>query len=326
MSKIIFFLSVVLCQVFSVCSYSQSNKESLLNYEVCSECDGKGKLAPSERMGFKGKGVEPFAYINVSCTFCKNWDNWQKTVAKCPKCQNNGSYLTTRKVIASDYVKCTACNGTGGFKSRTSKLVRSSNIKILSTETNKKNFRENRVALYLALVDAKIITKELYPDWVDFHFNSENNVSNLYNFLLRNQLFIGNLDEKSFFKNFACDVSNDCSFCINTIQLSTENNTPISNNSQINETFSCLINCEILKGVSRTFNGLESVTYKLSTGGELQFYKNKSFIYISRNDPNRKIKGKWECNGLNDFIANTENNARLDSKKGYWEYDVPNKK
>ena len=53
---------------------------------------------------------------------------------------------------------------------------------------------------------------------------------------------------------------------------------------------------------------------------------NKSFIYISRNDPNRKIKGKWECNGLNDFIANTENNARLDSKKGYWEYDVPNKK
>ena len=49
-------------------------------------------------------------------------------------------------------------------------------------------------------------------------------------------------------------------------------------------------------------------------------------LYISRNDPNRKIKGKWECNGLNDFIANTENNARLDSKKGYWEYDVPNKK
>ena len=30
---------------------------------------------------------------------------------------------------------------------------------------------------------------------------------------------------------------NDCSFCINTNQLPTENNSPISNNFQINETF-----------------------------------------------------------------------------------------
>ena len=92
--------------------------------------------------------------------------------------------------------------------------------------------------------------------------------------------------------------------------------------SHINAIFSCVNNSRLLKGITKSLNGSDTVSYKLSTGGELQFNTNKSFVYVSRNDPNRKIKGTWECNGSNEFIVNAENGARLDSKVGEWKYDV----
>ena len=84
-------------------------------------------------------------------------------------------------------------------------------------------------------------------------------------------------------------------------------------------------NSQVLKGITKSLDGSNSIIYKLSSGGQLQFNTDKTFIYISRNDPNRKINGTWECNGSNQFIVNTENGARLDSKLGYWENDVVKK-
>lgn len=286
-----------------------SYQKLLLNY--CSKCNGKGKHS------YWGGLV----FYSVNCEYCKSWSNWQRAAVSCPKCQNKKKYLKSRLETEKDYVKCEVCNGTGKPISRLNNW-KSLNGKILSTSSDSRNFRKNRVSLYIALVEGKVITEEMYPDWVDLHFNSESNVSNLYKFLAINKLDGGILNEKSFFNDFACDVFPNSTFCVNASQLSRSANVSISNDDQFNSIFSCLINSQILKGLSRISNGSESVFFKLSTGGELQFYKNKSFVYLGRNDTDQKKKGNWECNGTNDFIVNTENRARLDSKKGYWEYDV----
>jgi hypothetical protein len=73
------------------------------------------------------------------------------------------------------------------------------------------SLRKRRVALYLALVEANIETKLLYPDWVDIHFVSENNLTNLYNFFVAHKLVSSN--KATFFYQFACDVLPECQYC-----------------------------------------------------------------------------------------------------------------
>jgi hypothetical protein len=73
------------------------------------------------------------------------------------------------------------------------------------------SLRERRKALYLALVKANIETKLYYPDWVDIHFASESNVTNLYNFFVSHELVYSN--KATFFYQFACDILPQCQYC-----------------------------------------------------------------------------------------------------------------
>lgn len=170
------------------------------------------------------------------------------------------------------------------------------------------------------MVESGDIKNTLYPDWVDKNFASEQEVINLYNHMIKAGWYTKDIN--SFFAKFACDVYSNSQYCQGVTQQPT---TQSSDDSHVNAEFSCVNNSQILKGLTKSLNGPQNVTYKLSSGGQLQFNTDKSFIYISRNDPNRQIKGTWDCNGSSDFIVNTENGARLDSKKGYWEYDVVQK-
>lgn len=192
--------------------------------------------------------------------------------------------------------------------------------------------KQNRVKLYIFLVKKKAITETLYPDWIELWFGEESKIVELFNKMTSKKYFT--LSVEKFFELYACDLYPDSKYCkgvttntTTTTQNNTSNSTttPSVDDSQINAIFSCVNGSQILKGITKTLNGSESLSYKLSTGGELQFNTDKSFLYVSRNDPNRKMKGTWECNGSADFIVNTENNARLDSKVGYWQYDVIHK-
>jgi hypothetical protein len=186
--------------------------------------------------------------------------------------------------------------------------------------------RKNRVKLYLFLVEEKIITNKLYPDWVDAWFKDESTTTKLYNQMVKLELYTDSIDK--FFKLYACDIYPNNQYCQGVSQNTTTNNATTTNtvdDSHVNATFSCVNNSQVLKGITKSLNGSDSIIYKLSTGGQLQFNTDKTFIYISRNDPNRKINGAWDCNGENEFIVNTENGARLDSKVGYWKNDVVQK-
>ena len=173
------------------------------------------------------------------------------------------------------------------------------------------------------MVDSGDIRNTLYPDWVDKNFGSEEAVVSLYNHMIKAGWYTK--DIKSFFAKFACDLYSNSQYCQGVTQPNTNTSTSAVDDSQINAAFSCISGSQILKGITKSLNGSDTLSYKLSTGGELQFNTNKSFIYVSRNDPNRKVNGTWDCNGSTDFIINTENGARLDSKVGYWEYDVVQK-
>ena len=178
------------------------------------------------------------------------------------------------------------------------------------------------------MVDSGDIRNTLYPDWVDKNFGSEAAVVALYNHMVKAGWYTK--DVKSFFAKFACDLYSNGQYCQGVTQNTTSTNTTTTNtqtvdDSSINAIFSCVYGSQILKGMTKSLNGSNTIVYKLSTGGQLEFNIDKSFVYVSRNDPNRKVKGTWECNGEKDFIVNTENNARLDSKLGYWEYDVIHK-
>jgi hypothetical protein len=191
--------------------------------------------------------------------------------------------------------------------------------------------REERKKVYLRMVDSGDIRNTLYPDWVDKNFGTEQSVVDLYNHMVKAGWYTK--DVKSFFAKFACDLYSNGQYCQgvtpNTPNTpSTPTNTASSNtvdDTQVNATFSCVNGAQILKGITKSLSGSDGLIYKLSTGGELQFKTDKSFIYVSRNDPNRKINGTWDCNGATEFIVNTENGARLDSKVGYWQYDVVQK-
>ncbi len=205
--------------------------------------------------------------------------------------------------------------------------------------------KKNRVKLYIYLVKQKAITETLYPEWIGLWFNDESKIVQLFNKMTSKKYFTKPIEK--FFELYACDLFPNSKYCKGVASLdsnttTTQNNTttnttptnatPTTNDSNmsvddshVNATFSCVNGSQILKGITKKLNGSESISYKLSTGGELQFNTDNSFIYVSRNDPNRKVKGTWECNGEKDFIVNTENNARLDSKLGYWEYDVIHK-
>jgi lysozyme family protein len=199
--------------------------------------------------------------------------------------------------------------------------------------------RENRVKLYIYLVRKKAIVETIYPDWVELWFNDESKIVELFNKMTSKKYFTQSVEK--FFELYACDLFPNSKYCkgVTTSNSNTQNtttNTPSPNpqnttttqtvdDSQVNATFACVNGAQILKGITKSLADSNNLTYKLSTGGELQFNTDKSFIYVSRNDPNRKVKGTWECNGDKDFIVNTENNARLDSKLGYWEYDVIHK-
>ena len=185
--------------------------------------------------------------------------------------------------------------------------------------------RENRKKVYLRMVESGDIRNTLYPDWIDKNFGTEQAAVDLFNHMVKAGWY--SKDIKSFFAKFACDLYSNGQYCQGVTQNTTTNGTtaPTVDDSQINSTFSCVNNSQVLKGITKSLDGSNSIIYKLSSGGQLQFNTDKTFIYISRNDPNRKINGTWECNGSNQFIVNTENGARLDSKLGYWENDVVKK-
>ena len=191
--------------------------------------------------------------------------------------------------------------------------------------------RKNRVKLYIFLVEERIITNKLYPDWVDSWFKDEVTITKLFNQMVKLELYTDSIDK--FYKLYACDLYSNNQYCkgvtqTTTTQTTTTNTDSTTNtvdDSQVNSTFSCVNNSQILKGITKKLDGTNGIIYKLSSGGQLQFNTDKTFIYISRNDPNRKINGTWDCNGANEFIVNTENGARLDSKVGYWKNDVVNK-
>lgn len=185
--------------------------------------------------------------------------------------------------------------------------------------------RENRKKVYLRMVESGDIRNTLYPDWIDKNFGTEQAAVDLFNHMVKAGWY--SKDIKSFFAKFACDLYSNGQYCQGVTQNTTTNGTtaPTVDDSQINSTFSCVNNSQVLKGITKSLDGSDSIVYKLSTGGQLQFNTDKTFIYISRNDPNRKINGTWECNGANEFIVNTENGARLDSKVGYWKNDVVQK-
>lgn len=178
------------------------------------------------------------------------------------------------------------------------------------------------------MVKSGDIRNTLYPDWVEKNFGTIEAVVSLYNHMVKAQWYTKDIN--SFFAKFACDIYSDSQYCkgvsqSNNTSQNGNNNQSDVNDTQINAVFSCVNNSQILKGIKKSLNSANSVIYKLSTGGQLQFNTDKSFIYISRNDPNRQIKGNWDCNGSNEFIVNAENGARLDSKRGSWGYDVVHK-
>jgi hypothetical protein len=188
--------------------------------------------------------------------------------------------------------------------------------------------REERKKVYLRMVDSGDIKNTLYPDWIDKNFGTEQAVVDLHGHMVKAGWYTK--DIKSFFAKFACDLYSNGQYCQGVVPNTPTNSSSTSttnavDDSHINAAFSCVNNSQVLKGITKSLNGSDSIIYKLSTGGQLQFNTDKTFIYISRNDPNRKINGTWDCNGANEFIVNTENGARLDSKVGYWKNDVVQK-
>jgi hypothetical protein len=181
---------------------------------------------------------------------------------------------------------------------------------------------EKRKSLYTWLVQNDYIENTLYPAWVGKNFASEADVVKLFNAMVKLDLFTK--DVNTFFDKFACDLFPSSQYCQGTTQQpsSGQQQSTTQDTSEDNGTFSCVMNSTLLKPLEKTIKDHDSVSFKLKTGGELQFYANKSFIYVSHLDSNKKVNGTWGCNGTGDFIVNTNNNARLDSKKGSWDYDV----
>jgi hypothetical protein len=150
------------------------------------------------------------------------------------------------------------------------------------------------------MVDSGDIKNTLYPDWIDKNFGTEQAVVDLHGHMVKAGWYTK--DIKSFFAKFACDLYSNGQYCQGVVPNTPTNSSSTSttnavDDSHINAAFSCVNNSQVLKGITKSLNGSDSIIYKLSTGGQLQFNTDKTFIYISRNDPNRKINGTWDCNG-----------------------------
>lgn len=183
---------------------------------------------------------------------------------------------------------------------------------------------KDRVNLYHILVDAKFITTTLYPDWSQKYFSSEEGVVNLFKILEKYKFYTNPINE--FFKKYACDLFPNSKYCggQSTQSQNTQTNQTqqdVKYDAPMNGVFSCILKSGLLSSYSKKIDGTESLTYWLPTGGEFKFLQDKSFVYFNKNN-NKTVKGKWDCNGVDNFIVNMENNARLDSKVGKWKYDI----
>lgn len=191
--KILIYVIGIFFMVFSSFAQDQISNEKYLVWPFelrkCEFCKGTNKLLATQET------------VQIRCNWCRNWNTWQKSVTVCPKCNNTEKVMGYKK-IKPRYINCYYCEGIiprqlPGFFFDLDKRKEKSN-------------RDRRKDLYLALVDAGVERKLLYPNWVDIHFASEKNVTNLYNFLARYRVEFCNLAE--FHHYLACDVVRS-SFC-----------------------------------------------------------------------------------------------------------------
>lgn len=178
-----------------------------------------------------------------------------------------------------------------------------------------------RKKLYVKLVKIGEIDKTFYADWIDDFFGSVKNIELLYNQLHEKEYYTKSITD--FFMTYACDLYPEAKYCTNYKSSSTTTNTQqVSQPQTITKTFSCIQKSTLLKNIPSEVNGEQSVIYKLSSGGRLEFYSGNKFVYVDFENPNNKTNGTWNCDGDVDFIVNTENKKRLSSKKGQWEKDI----
>jgi hypothetical protein len=85
------------------------------------------------------------------------------------------------------------------------------NINVLQQNKNEMRLRENRKALYLKLVDIKLITRTYYPNYIDNNFDSEEHILRLYSFYKKHSLYTKPIT--NFYKQFACDIYPESKFC-----------------------------------------------------------------------------------------------------------------
>jgi len=172
--------------------------------------------------------------------------------------------------------------------------------------------QKNRQDLYVKLVNAGVITRTKYPDWSSYYFTNENKTLELWNNFKNNGIVTQ--DEKTFFKNYACDLQPNSQYC--TTQ---QNSTPSPNPTPSTNVFGC-VEAVHKSRTGKAYTSDKSQLHITREGGiKHVFINNYSFIYLMGNG---RKSGKWACDGADNYIITLLNGQTWSSKDPKWS-EVP---
>jgi len=161
--------------------------------------------------------------------------------------------------------------------------------------------QKNRQDLYVRLVNAGVITRTKYPDWSSYYFTNENKTLELWNNFKNNGIVTQ--DEKTFFKNYACDLQPNSQYC-------TTQQTPTTTPTLTTNVFGCL-----LKDKQLMYNKPNNTVYYKGTREDKSvfywaFYSNNRFYSTSSN----KL-GSWSCDGTDAYTIKFDDGSKTYSSK-----------
>ena len=164
---------------------------------------------------------------------------------------------------------------------------------------------KNRKDFYVKLVNAGVITQTKYPDWSSYYFTNENRTLELWTNFKKNEIVTQ--DEKTFFKNYACDLQPNSQYC-------TTQQPPVPNPAPTTNVFGCLLKDPDLKFIkSHNYMRYDYVDKDTKTPNYWAFFSNNRF-----HSSLKKKNGSWSCDGTDAYIIKIDGGNIYSSKTNEW--------
>lgn len=189
-----------------------------------------------------------------------------------------------------------------------------------------------RIKIYNFLKQQTLITTTSQDDWIKKWFASETKVNELYNYLNGNnpkkiQFYTNSITD--FYKKYCCDLFANSQYCVGSTQQTTTQQTTTQQQNKVDPTkvspnFACILKNSLWKDLVTPTGDSNHIMFTVGNmaGREYHFYGDGKFMYNDVKPYKSNIMGTWECNGDADFVVNTEDQSRFDSKVNKWSYHV----